>query len=130
MQKAKSAASTSAKPAAKSTAKSSAGTGKASSDAQKKPSAMEGRDADEGSKTYQGAVDESLEMTFPASDPISPSAAMHAEKQTATSQDDTDWELPPGSEHQPPEKPAAKRAGKTDGKSDADSKSAKAKSGK
>jgi len=110
MQNAKS-GSSSAKPAAKSTAKG----GKEPSDAQKKPSATEAREADEGSKTYQGAVDESLEMTFPASDPISPSAATHAEKQTATAQDDTDWEIPPGSEHQPPEKPAAKRAGKTDG---------------
>jgi hypothetical protein len=109
MQKAKS-GSHSTQPASKNTAKA----GKAPSDAQKKPSATEAREADEGSKTYQGAVDESLEMTFPASDPISPSAAMHAEKQTATSQDDTDWEIAPGSEHQPPEKPAAKRAGKTD----------------
>lgn len=125
MQKAKS-GSTSAKPAAKGAAKSTAKGDKASSDAQKKPSAMESRDADEGSKTYQGAVDESLEMTFPASDPISPSAAMHAEKQTATAQDDTDWEIPPGSEHQPPEKPAAKRAGKTD----SESKPAKGKQGK
>ncbi|MGO4331178.1 hypothetical protein AB4Z48_15235 [Cupriavidus sp. 2TAF22] len=65
--------------------------------------------------TYQQAVDESLDMTFPASDPISPSAAMHAEKQTSTPRDDKDWHLTPGSEHQPAgAKPAAHRKGKTD----------------
>ncbi|MDW3683447.1 hypothetical protein RA280_17180 [Cupriavidus sp. CV2] len=65
--------------------------------------------------TYQEAVDDSLDMTFPASDPISPSAAMHAEKKTSTPRDDTDWSLKRGSEHQPAgAKPAAHRKGKTD----------------
>ncbi|WP_422650571.1 hypothetical protein OJJOAM_003509 [Cupriavidus sp. H18C1] len=51
-------------------------------------------------------------MTFPASDPISPSAAMHAEKETSTDVDDTDWEIEPGSAHQPEgARPAAERKG-------------------
>jgi hypothetical protein len=65
-------------------------------------------------KTYQAAVDDSLEMTFPASDPISPSAAMHAEKKTQTARDDVDWKLRHGSEHQPAgAKPAGHRKGAT-----------------
>lgn len=63
-------------------------------------------------KTYQAAVDDSLEMTFPASDPISPSAAMHAEKKTQTARDDVDWKLKRGSEQQPVgAKPAGQRKG-------------------
>ncbi|TAK75681.1 MAG: hypothetical protein EPO12_18135 [Aquabacterium sp.] len=46
--------------------------------------------------TYQELLDESLDETFPASDPISPSAAMHAEQQIATGKDDKDWHLKPG----------------------------------
>jgi hypothetical protein len=46
--------------------------------------------------TYQELLDESLDETFPASDPISPSAAMHAEKRIATAKDDVDWQLEPG----------------------------------
>lgn len=81
---------------------------------------------DEAPSTYQQAVDESVEMTFPASDPISPSAAMHAEKETSTEVDDKDWKLEPGSAHQPSSdaaagqgKPATKsgKSGKS-GKSD------------
>lgn len=80
--------------------------------------------SDKSSKTYQAAVDESLDMTFPASDPISPGAAEHAERQTATGRDDVDWKLKKGSEHQPAgEKAAAHRTGVSDrsdkgGKSD------------
>lgn len=59
-------------------------------------------------KTYQAAVDDSLDMTFPASDPISPSAAMHAAKKTKTERDDVDWTLKKGSEHQPPAGQAGK----------------------
>ncbi|EON19974.1 hypothetical protein ASL20_12880 [Cupriavidus necator] len=63
-------------------------------------------------KTYQAAVDDSLEMTFPASDPISPSAAMHAEKKTQTARDDVDWKLKRGSDEQPVgAKPAGQRKG-------------------
>ncbi len=50
-----------------------------------------------GVPTYQQLLDESLKQTFPASDPISPSAAMTAEKHIATSCDSTDWVLQPGS---------------------------------
>lgn len=74
-----------------------------------------GKSASHKEKTYQSAVDESLDMTFPASDPISPSAAEHAERQTATPRDDVDWKLKKGSEHQPAgEKAAAHRTGVTD----------------
>ncbi|MCA3182170.1 hypothetical protein [Cupriavidus sp.] len=71
--------------------------------------------ADKSGKTYQAAVDESLDMTFPASDPISPGAAEHAERQMATGRDDVDWKLKKGSEHQPAgEKAAAHRTGVSD----------------
>lgn len=70
---------------------------------------------DDDNPTYQSAVDESLEMTFPASDPISPSAALHAEERVRTERDKTDWKLSPGSENQPVgATPAAQRTGKTD----------------
>jgi hypothetical protein len=48
--------------------------------------------------TYQELLDESLDETFPASDPISPSAAMHAERRTSTSRDAVDWHLRPGAD--------------------------------
>lgn len=54
--------------------------------------------------TYQELLDESLDETFPASDPISPSAAMHTEKQVATGKDKVDWKLKPGG-CKPPCKP-------------------------
>jgi hypothetical protein len=55
--------------------------------------------------TYQELLDESLDETFPASDPISPSAAMHADKQVVTDKDDVDWQLKPGGNA--PQTPAA-----------------------
>lgn len=51
--------------------------------------------------TYQELLDEALDETFPASDPISPSAAMHAEKQVSTGKDDVDWKLKPGAQIPP-----------------------------
>lgn len=64
--------------------------------------------------TYQEAVDASLEMTFPASDPIAPGAAMYAYKQVSTRRDETDWKLAASSEHQSAgAKPAAQRKDKT-----------------
>ncbi|RTL41303.1 MAG: hypothetical protein EKK53_13765 [Burkholderiales bacterium] len=58
--------------------------GKASKDSDKVP-------------TYQELLDDALEQTFPASDPISPSAAMHAEEQAESArQGETDWKLKPG----------------------------------
>jgi hypothetical protein len=47
--------------------------------------------------TYQETLDDALEQTFPASDPISPSAAMHAARAISTGRDDTDWRLKKGS---------------------------------
>ncbi|WP_230625738.1 hypothetical protein [Cupriavidus necator] len=120
---AKPAAKASAKPSAKPAAKPAAKTGKS---AMASPGAGAGRaetgmtakagdkQRKEGKKTYQAAVDDSLEMTFPASDPISPSAAMHAEKRTQTARDDVDWKLKRGSEQQPAgAKPAGQRKGST-----------------
>lgn len=47
--------------------------------------------------TYQELLDESLDQTFPASDPISPSAAMHAEQAIQSARDTRDWSLAPES---------------------------------
>ena len=46
--------------------------------------------------TYQELLDEALDETFPASDPISPSAAMHTGREVKTARDDKDWHLMPG----------------------------------
>jgi len=43
--------------------------------------------------TYQELLDEALELTFPASDPISPGAATRAEERMSTPMDETDWKL-------------------------------------
>ena len=43
--------------------------------------------------TYQELLDEALELTFPASDPISPGAATRAEERVSTPMDETDWKL-------------------------------------
>ncbi|HEX6707234.1 MAG TPA: hypothetical protein VF169_20925 [Albitalea sp.] len=60
--------------------------------------------------TYQELLDESLDETFPASDPISPSAAMHAERRVATRRDAVDWQLNPAADG--PQQPAAKKKSK------------------
>ncbi|MGO4306745.1 hypothetical protein [Cupriavidus sp. RAF12] len=57
-------------------------------------------DPEEG-HTYQAAVDASLEMTFPASDPIAPGVAMYTIQRVSTPRDETDWKLAAGSENQP-----------------------------
>ena len=46
--------------------------------------------------TYQELLDDALDQTFPASDPISPTAAMAAEKRIETAKDAVDWTLKPG----------------------------------
>lgn len=51
--------------------------------------------------TYQELLDEALDETFPASDPISPTAAMHASHRIESTRDEVDWALRPGG-HQPP----------------------------
>jgi hypothetical protein len=48
-------------------------------------------DPDARTPTYQESLDEALDETFPASDPISPSAAMHAEQRIQTAKDAVDW---------------------------------------
>jgi len=47
--------------------------------------------------TYQQLLDEALMATFPASDPISPGAAMHPELSVSTAHGGCDWQLTPGS---------------------------------
>ena len=64
----------------------------------KRQEGKETTDAGTKAPTYQELLDESLDETFPASDPISPGAAMHAEKRVATSKDDVDWQLKSGSD--------------------------------
>ncbi|OZI30491.1 hypothetical protein CAL29_20950 [Bordetella genomosp. 10] len=48
--------------------------------------------------TYQEALDEAVEESFPASDPISPSVAEKADREVSTPKDDKDWKLKPGSQ--------------------------------
>lgn len=52
-------------------------------------------DPDARIATYQESLDEALDETFPASDPISPSAAMHAEERIQTAKDAVDWKSKP-----------------------------------
>ncbi|MDZ5455504.1 hypothetical protein [Azohydromonas lata] len=61
----------------------------------------QGRQAEDKVPTYQELLDEAVDETFPASDPISPSAAMHADRKIATGKDSHDWTLQPGA-HTPP----------------------------
>lgn len=60
--------------------------------------------------TYQELLDEALDETFPASDPISPTAAMHALHRVESARDAVDWALKPGG-HQPPPIVAQERCG-------------------
>lgn len=43
--------------------------------------------------TYQDGLDEALEETFPASDPIAPSPASRGEKPIATPTNPVDWKV-------------------------------------
>lgn len=65
------------------------------------PAAAPNTEREDAPPTYQKTLDEALEETFPASDPISPSAAMHAEERAEASHDEHDWTLTPGSERAP-----------------------------
>ena len=47
----------------------------------------------EQAPTYQRLLDESLTETFPASDPISPSAAMRTNGEVESPRDERDWKL-------------------------------------
>jgi hypothetical protein len=61
-----------------------------------------------GLPTYQELLDEALEETFPASDPISPSAAIHAAEPLRTARDAVDWVLRPrAAVQQRPDRPAS-----------------------
>jgi len=64
---------------------------------EKQADRLEGKPRQPGEKlpTYQEELDDALEQTFPASDPISPSAALNAEKKVSTPRDDKDWKLTP-----------------------------------
>lgn len=45
------------------------------------------------SKSYQDGLDEALEETFPASDPIAPSPASRGDKPIATPTNPVDWKV-------------------------------------
>jgi hypothetical protein len=64
----------------------------------KNESEQRARRAEDRVPTYQALLDESLEETFPASDPISPSAAMYTARRISTAKDDVDWTLVPGAD--------------------------------
>lgn len=57
--------------------------------------------ADARPPTYQQLLDDALDQTFPASDPISPSAAMSAARRTQTEGNPRDWTLRPGEASEP-----------------------------
>ncbi|MGA0610748.1 hypothetical protein [Caldimonas sp. KR1-144] len=64
------------------------------------------RRADDGARpppdempSYQELLDEAIEETFPASDPIAVSGATHADRAHPTPRDAIDWTLQP--EHDP-----------------------------
>ncbi|WP_158901501.1 hypothetical protein [Burkholderia sp. L27(2015)] len=58
----------------------------------------------EPSKTYQQTLDDALEDTFPASDPIAPGAAAHPLERAHHTDEDADWHLKPGSKLPKPKK--------------------------
>lgn len=47
--------------------------------------------------TYQEALDQAVEDSFPASDPVSPGVAEKAGREVSTPKDKKDWKLEPGS---------------------------------
>jgi hypothetical protein len=76
---------------------------------EKEAQRLEGKGRKPGAKvpSYQELLDESLDETFPASDPISPGAAMHAAKRVESGKDEVDWELKPGADAPAPAKKKA-----------------------
>ncbi len=54
-------------------------------------------DASGKAPTYQDVLDEALEETFPASDPIATGAAMRPRQKITTEKNADDWQLAPGS---------------------------------
>lgn len=69
---------------------------------EKKRASGECEDAKQKVPTYQELLDEALDETFPASDPISPTAAMHAAEQVDSPRDAVDWTLKAGGHRGPP----------------------------
>ncbi|VCU71738.1 hypothetical protein PIGHUM_03826 [Pigmentiphaga humi] len=62
----------------------------------KKHSDQAGADKkDENLPTYQEQLDEALEDSFPASDPIAPGTGAQTGKPVKTGKDDKDWEVKP-----------------------------------
>ncbi|HET9643915.1 MAG TPA: hypothetical protein VFP68_11305 [Burkholderiaceae bacterium] len=51
--------------------------------------------------TYQELLDEAVDETFPASDPIAPNAARHPTHAVSTGFDDRDWKLQPTGHPEP-----------------------------
>jgi hypothetical protein len=81
-------------------------------DSTRKPDAPSGASADSSAPaTYQELLDEAIEETFPASDPISPSAAMHAERRMSTQKNPVDWKLEHGSDPDAPARAPEDTAG-------------------
>ena len=70
-------------------------------------SALDEPDTRAQTPTYQESLDDSLDKTFPASDPISPSVGVHAEASVSTGKDRKDWKQVSESD--------AVAAGETDG---------------
>lgn len=56
------------------------------------------KDPEEKVPTYQELLDEALDETFPASDPIAPGAASRPAREVPSGRDDADWTLEPGSD--------------------------------
>lgn len=57
--------------------------------------------ADQVAPTYQDLLDESLQETFPASDPISPGVAQRRRRPTSSRKNPTDWTLTPEQKRKP-----------------------------
>jgi hypothetical protein len=55
-------------------------------------------------KSYQQTLDDALDDTFPASDPIAPGAAAHPEAPAQHTGEAADWHLKPGSKRTPPKR--------------------------
>jgi hypothetical protein len=55
-------------------------------------------------KSYQQTLDDALDDTFPASDPIAPGAAAHPEAPAQHTGEPADWHLKPGSKRTPPKR--------------------------
>lgn len=77
------------------------------------PAASRRKPSAEPLPTYQELLDDALDDTFPASDPISPSAAMRAEREVTSARDAKDWTLASETEKSP--QPAPARKGKSAG---------------